>query len=664
MLRTWLNSVRISGTMATAVWLAAAVLMLAGVTGSVHHLAARHLAADAERVALGWSHHLARVVPDIDLVFLGDPPGPQAQDRLASLRGTAGLMRFSLFDPDGRLVLLSESLGTTIRSSDNLPDSAQLARQVALSATPSTQLLQGNGQTLPRHYSQTWAPVRLGPQLAGVVEVTVDQTELAEAIETSFQRAAMVAGAAVLVCLLAALAFTRLRASQTRTAREEANFLTEHDVLTGSLNHGQFNLRLQEACEIAGQSGQVPGGKAQGLCVICIDLDNFGVVNERHGHQMGDELLRQAGQRLQNVLRGGDSLARLAGDRFGILQRGATDSTSVTALVERIVSSLAQAYEMPGSTEPLLVTASVGAALRGVDGLDADTLLHNAELALLRAKSRGRGTWSFYDASLDRALKERQALATDLHAALELGQLQLHYQPIFAGDASTLKGYEALARWSHPTRGMVPPVAFIPVAEETGLIERLGRWVLRAACSEAARWPEPLSVAVNLSSAQFARGQAIVEEVRQVLQDTGLPPRRLELEITESLLMQQTDHVLGTLQALRALGVRIAMDDFGTGYSSLAYLWRFPFDKLKIDRAFTQGLGVDPRVDVIVRSIVRMAHSLSIRVNAEGVETEEQCEALRRCGCDELQGYLLGRPAPTSRLAHLEAQTAAMVLAD
>jgi len=232
MLRTWLNNVRISGTMATAVWLAAAVLMLAGVTGSVHHLAARHLAADAERVALGWSHHLARVVPDMDLVFLGDPPGPQAQDRLASLRGTAGLMRFSLFDPDGRLVLLSESLGTAIRSSDSLPDSTQLARQVALSATPSTQLLQGNGQTLPRHYSQTWAPVRLGSQLAGVVEVTVDQTELAEAIETSFQRAAMVAGAAVLVCLLAALAFTRLRASQTRTAREEANFLTEHDVLT------------------------------------------------------------------------------------------------------------------------------------------------------------------------------------------------------------------------------------------------------------------------------------------------------------------------------------------------------------------------------------------------------------------------------------------------
>jgi diguanylate cyclase (GGDEF)-like protein len=496
------------------------------------------------------------------------------------------------------------------------------------------------------------------------VEVTVDQSEMAQAIAASFRRAAMVAGAAVLVCLMAALAFNRKRADQTRAAREEANFLTQHDVLTGALNHGQFNLRLRQACDVEpgrNASGTSPG---QGLSVICIDLDGFGAVNERHGHQVGDALLRQAGLRLQAVLRGGDSLARLAGDRFGILQRGASDGASVTALVERIVASLAQPYELPESDEPVRVTASVGAALRGVDGQDADTLLHNAELALLRAKSRGRGTWSFYDASLDRALKERQALASDLHTALELGQLLLHYQPVYAGDGSTLKGYEALARWSHPTRGMVPPVIFIPVAEETGLIERLGRWVLRAACKEAAQWSRPLSVAVNLSSAQFAKGQAIVEEVRQVLHETGLAPSRLELEITESLLMQQTDHVLGTLQALRALGVRIAMDDFGTGYSSLAYLWRFPFDKLKIDRAFTQGLGVDPRVDVIVRSIVRMAHSLSIRVNAEGVETEAQCEALRRCGCDELQGYLLGRPAPSDLLAHLEAQTAAMVLTD
>ncbi len=664
MLKTGLQALQRSSGLATTVWLVAAVLMLAGVGASIRHLAEQHLAANAERVAVGWSHDLARVVPDIDLVLLGELPGPQAQERLASLRGAAGLMNFSLFNAQGQLLLLSESLGTPVRSSDARPASTRMARQVVQSDVASTQLLHGDGEQLPRTYSQTWAPIRLGSQLAGVVEVTVDHSEMADSITASFRRAAMAAGAAVLLGLLAALAINRLRAGQTEAARAQANFLTQHDVLTGALNHGQFNLRLQQACRLEPNHPSPEAGSAAGLAVICIDLDGFGMVNERHGHQVGDALLRQAGQRLQDVLRGGDSLARLAGDRFGILQRGATHSASVTALVERIVASLGQPYELLETPEVVRVSASVGAALRGVDGQDADTLLHNAELALLRAKSRGRGTWSFYDASLDRALKERQALASDLAAALELGQLLLHYQPVYAGDGSTLKGYEALARWSHPTRGMVPPVAFIPVAEETGLIERLGHWVLREACSQAARWPDPLSVAVNLSSAQFAQGQAIVEVVRQVLQDTGLAPWRLELEITESLLMQQTDHVLGTLQALRTLGVRIAMDDFGTGYSSLAYLWRFPFDKLKIDRAFTQGLGVDPRVDVIVRSIVKMAHSLSIRVNAEGVETEAQREALRRCGCDELQGYLLGRPVPTHLLVHLDAQTAAMVLAD
>jgi EAL domain-containing protein (putative c-di-GMP-specific phosphodiesterase class I) len=235
---------------------------------------------------------------------------------------------------------------------------------------------------------------------------------------------------------------------------------------------------------------------------------------------------------------------------------------------------------------------------------------------------------------------------------------------VFAGDGQTLKGYEALARWPHPTRGMVPPAVFIPVAEDSGQIVELGRWVLASACAEARRWPEPLSVAVNLSTAQFAQGLDVVQDVRDALHKSGLPGHRLELEITESLLMHHTDEVLAILHALRALDVRIAMDDFGTGYSSLAYLWRFPFDKLKIDRAFTQGLSVDQRVDVIVRSIVRLAHSLSIRVNAEGVETEEQRNALHQMGCDELQGYLLGRPSPAERLLHVEQEVVAIVVPD
>ncbi len=330
------------------------------------------------------------------------------------------------------------------------------------------------------------------------------------------------------------------------------------------------------------------------------------------------------------------------------------DSQSVSALAQRMLARLAEPHDLPGLSEAVHISACVGAALHGVDGTDAGSLLHNAELALLRAKSNGRSGWSFYDASLDRRLQERRALAHDLSQALSQGWLRLHFQPLYGDAGHTLTGYEALARWPHPSRGFVPPAEFIPVAEDNGQIEALGRWVLDAACHEAASWPAPLSVAVNLSAAQFRRGDAIVGEVAAALAASGLAPQRLELEITESLLINHTQQVLATLQALRGLGVRIAMDDFGTGYSSLAYLWRFPFDKLKIDRALTQGLGSDARVDAVVRSIVTLAHSLSIKVNAEGVETAAQRDALCQHGCDELQGYLLGRPMPADRLVHRE----------
>jgi EAL domain-containing protein (putative c-di-GMP-specific phosphodiesterase class I) len=278
-------------------------------------------------------------------------------------------------------------------------------------------------------------------------------------------------------------------------------------------------------------------------------------------------------------------------------------------------------------------------------------LLHKADLALYRAKSEGRGGFSFYDAALDRQLQSQRDLVRDLREAIANETLGLHYQPQYAADGHSLVGYEALLRWTHPTRGNVPPGDFIGVAESSGLIEPLGRWVLKRACREAAGWPQALAVSVNLSAAQF-RSDELMNDVAAALDGSGLPAHRLELEITESLLMSNTDRVLRTLHALSAMGVRIAMDDFGTGYSSLAYLWRFPFDKVKIDRSFTQGLGTDPKVGLIVRSIVSLAHSMEIRVNAEGVETSAQLGALQRYGCDELQGFLLGRPAPADTLHH------------
>ena len=384
--------------------------------------------------------------------------------------------------------------------------------------------------------------------------------------------------------------------------------------------------------------------------MLAVDIDDFKGINDRHGHAAGDHLLARTAERLRGVLRGADTLARLGGDRFAVLQLGVAGSDDVKALAERILAMLSEPCDV-GSGE-VQVTVTIGAAILGVDGGDGETLTQHAEQALTRARSSGRGGYSFYDPGLNATLQRRRQLALDLELALAHGRLQLHYQPLFRSGDGALLGYEALARWHHPVQGPISPAEFIPLAEDNGLIVALGRWVLHTACQEAARWPGDLTVAVNLSAAQFGLGEALVDEVRLALAQAGLPAARLELEITESLLMSHTNQVLQTLQALHALGLKIGMDDFGTGFSSLAYLWRFPFDKLKIDRAFTQGLDTDTKVGVIVRAIVQMAHALGIRVNAEGVETEAQREALVRHGCDELQGFLLGRPQPVGKLAH------------
>ena len=661
----WLTRLKTIGL--ATVCSAAGLALVLSVWSAVENTAHQQLVAESERAATALARQLVTTVPDIDLVFLGDPPSPIAQDGLLAMRAAHGLLRFRLYDLHGSLQLVSNSVATAPEPQDNDDASRALARQAAQGLTVPTVLHRHRLHAAASATTRSFVPVRQGATLIGAMEVLADQSEAAATAAQAGRTAGLATALALLLGACAVAALARQREAPAQSALDRAAFLTEHDVLTGALNHRDFSRRVDDACQAAAATANT--SQHSGLAVICIDLDGFSDINIRHGHQVGDELLRRTCERLQGVLRGADLLARLAGDRFAVLQHGAPDSASVTALVQRIVQCLAEPHDLPGVagvSEAVVVSAGVGAALHGVDGEDADTLLHHAELALLRAKASGRGAWSFYDASLDRRLQERRALANDLRQAIAKGWLRLHFQPVYGAAAGALIGYEALARWTHPTRGAVPPMEFIPVAEETGQIQALGRWVLEAACQEAATWPAPLSVAVNLSAAQFRNGpdsQTIVAEVRGALQRSGLAPQRLELEITESLLMNHTDQVLATLHALRAIGARIAMDDFGTGYSSLAYLWRFPFDKLKIDRAFTQGLGSDPRVAVIVRSIVTMAHSLSIRVNAEGVETAEQRDALCLHGCDELQGYLLGRPVPTDRLVHREAEVAAAAAA-
>jgi diguanylate cyclase (GGDEF)-like protein len=434
--------------------------------------------------------------------------------------------------------------------------------------------------------------------------------------------------------VMAALEHVRVRLLERRSLEQRAQYLASHDTLSGAVNRAHFNELLALGIEQSRRQGH-------GLAMLFIDLDRFKEVNDTLGHAQGDEVIRISAQRLRGLLRQGDQLARLGGDEFAVLVRAVRDRADLERLAQRVTQALAEPMTLGGQVTR--VGASVGVALLDAQVVDREDLMQRADLAMYRAKAAGRGGYSVYDEHLDAKLRDRRELVQDLRGALDAQQLFLNYQPIFAGNGQELLGYEALLRWRHPTRGLVPPDEFVPLAEDAGLIQALGRWVLLQACTDAASWPAPLTVAVNLSVAQLESAD-LVPSVAHALDLAGLPAQRLNVEITESMLMTHREQTLRAFEGLAALGVGIVVDDFGTGYSSLAYLWRFDFDKLKIDRSFITDLQPDTRVHTVVRSIISMAHALGMRVTAEGVERPEQMRLLQEEHCDELQGYLLGRP--------------------
>ena len=375
-------------------------------------------------------------------------------------------------------------------------------------------------------------------------------------------------------------------------------------------------------------------------------LDRFKEVNDVFGHSVGDTLLSEVSRRLQ-VAVGGAFLARVGGDEFTVIAMDGEQPSNAEALADRLVAAVADGIEIEG--RHLRIGLSVGIAIYPTDGADATKLLANADAALYRAKAEARGSIRFFDADLDQQLRDHRTLQHDLSLAADNGGLSLHYQPLAKMSGEVL-GFEALLRWQHPIHGMVPPTTFIPLAEKSGLIIPIGGWVLRKACHEATSWPKPLRIAVNLSPMQFHH-RDFPALVHSVLLETGLSPNRLELEITESVLINDFSRGVSMLRRLKALGVRIVMDDFGTGYSSLSYLHSFPFDKIKIDRVFISDLEHNGHSATIVRAVIGLARGLKLPVAAEGVETEAQLAFLAHEGCDEVQGYLLGRPHPIEKYA-------------
>jgi diguanylate cyclase (GGDEF)-like protein/PAS domain S-box-containing protein len=428
--------------------------------------------------------------------------------------------------------------------------------------------------------------------------------------------------------------------TERHRAEQRIRHLAHHDGLTDLPNRMLFRDRLDQALASARRSGQA-------LAVLCLDLDRFKEVNDLYGHAAGDELLVQVGMRLCAETRESDTVARLGGDEFAVIQCGMGRPDAVADLAQRLIDTICDPFCLLG--QQTLIGASVGIALFPHDGDDVDTLLRNADLALYRAKGDGRGTFRSFEPEMDARLQARRQLERELRETLAAGGLTLHFQPLADAGGGEITGFEALVRWPHPTRGMVGPAEFIPLAEECGLILALGEWVLHAACREAVGWPSPMRIAVNLSPAQFGHGD-LPGLVRRVLAETGLAPERLELEITEGVLMKDNERTLAILRQLKGLGVRIAMDDFGTGYSSLSYLQQFPFDKLKIDQSFVRLAEHSTDSLAIVRAVIGLGKSLGMPVVAEGVETAGQRDLLARERCDEVQGYLIGRPMPADRI--------------
>jgi diguanylate cyclase (GGDEF)-like protein len=534
----------------------------------------------------------------------------------AALRMALEQMPYGLcaFDSDDRLVLANEKYAQIWGLPDDVArPGATFAAIIAATRGHETEL------------SRAQAP--LGPDGAGVRrrEWEMDDGRTIEVIATRRPDGSCVA--------------THEDITEQRRAQERIAFLAGHDELTGLPNRHAVREELTRLL--------TRNARGEDVAVLLLDLDRFKAVNDTLGHAAGDLLLSQVAARLRSCVRGSDLVARLGGDEFALLQAGVAQPGGSTTLARRVIAVLSQPFDLDG--QHVHIGTSIGIAVAPVDGNDSDALLKNADLALYRAKADGRGVLRYFEQSMNVRAENRRALEADLRRAVERGEFYMRYQPQVDLATGRLSGVEALVRWNHPERGNIQPGDFIALAEETGLIVPLGRWVLEQACRDAVAWPG-VRVAVNLSVTQFVQG-SVLSDVEIALDAAGLDPGRLEIEITESVMMRDHARSLTLLKELRRRGVRVAMDDFGTGYSSLSYLRSFSFDRIKIDRSFVRDVETNPNARSIIRAITALGESLGMAVTVEGVETVGQLDVVRHEGCAEVQGFLFSTPRPADEIA-------------
>jgi diguanylate cyclase (GGDEF)-like protein len=630
----------ISFRRAIGILIAVLTILAAGTWITVKVTTDQLLDADATTNARDWAKFIAANVADLEQIANGEQPSSASLTFFEATRKAGQVYRYLIFNREGYSQLVSDhDKVALVDLSEFNPQAARASRL----GKPVVDIKSGSGhEGQPTSFAEAYVPVLTGTRPVAVVAAYVDQTEQRNQFFDDFMVAA------ISLCLLTGVAFSvpaiafYYRTKEKQQVERRIHFLAHHDALTGLANRTRLIERLDSVIAILPSIG--------GLAAVhFIDIDRFKEVNDSLGHDGGDFLLNAIAQRLSAMTRMENLVARLGGDEFVVVQTAISKKEEAEAFAQRIASILSEPVYF--KEQEIKTNATIGVALAPTDGKTSERLLKSADLALYCGKSAGRNCIRFFLPDMDEALRTRLTLEKLLRHAVTHNEFELHYQPMYEMSGKKLIGFEALVRLPGPDGKLIPPATFIPVAEEMRLIDKIGQWVLREACQTAMTWPNSLTIAVNLSPAEFQSG-AIVDTVAAALKDSGLDPRRLELEITETLLLGNNEQTMVELRKLRAMGISIVMDDFGTGYSSLSYLWKFPFDKIKIDRSFMESFeksGGD--VETVVRSVIALGREMHMRVTVEGVETADQVDFLRNADADQVQGFYFGKPVTAAEVS-------------
>ncbi len=597
---------------------------------------------DAEQTGYEWVKSFSKNIPDIKEIAEGATPAAKSEIFIRQARSIGRVFRFKLFDNTGKLRFVTSDKETNLKTTEKLQIYHSEAYRAVSAGNAFTLIKEGEPPHRPTLYSETYLPIMKNDQLVAIVEVYVDQSGKRFLFKTHLLYVATIMAFLIAASLgfPAGLFYWKYR--QKRKADEHISYLARHDAMTGFVNRTYFLQGFQKTLQAQENLKSV-------TACYYLDLDRLKEINDTMGHHAGDMMIYEASKRIKAVFDETDIIGRFGGDEFVVAQLNIEDRDQAELYAKKILDAIHLPFFIDG--REFTTSISIGISLSPYDSRDAEKLIKRADLALSCVKSGGRNSYKFFEPQMDVELEARRKLEILIRNAAFEETFTLQYQPVFDIQQGRIVSFEALLRLPMNDEKDISPAVFVPIAEEMGLINEIGAWVLKTACAAASRWPEDFRVAINLSPLQF-KSEDIVNIVRDALKDSLVDPNRLELEITESLLLNDTTEVMKQLAELRSMGPLIVMDDFGTGYSSLSYLWQFKFDKIKIDQSFVKALSKnDGEISTILKTIIDLGHSLNMKVTAEGVETREQLELLREISCDQLQGYLFGHPTTEGDLA-------------